>query len=200
VESWGEKTVRERRRGVVRSVELEAARIETIWAETWRRFVEKSEEEEVDAVLVAGPSVDSASADEESDAMTVDTSSTPASVDPLSSAIEPVASDGTAEDTASPSPTEQTSTVPLPTESAVIEEAADIQPALSSDLTSQLTPTLDNTEDMGSENGESETSPSSDSDMVSGDSDYESVGSVISEQDQNDRSDNDEVEVDFVML
>jgi len=131
VESWGGRNVRERRRDVVRKVELEAARIESIWVETWRRFVEKAEDEEVSAALVDGPEVLPSPVDGESAEMTVDVPWTPVPVDHLSSAVEPVismSSDGSAEDTfalvpsTSSSPTKKISTVPFPLDSAPVEE------------------------------------------------------------------------------
>jgi len=198
VESWGEKKVREKRRSVVRSVELEAARIETIWAEIWKKFVEKGEEEEVDVALADKPSVNSAIADEESNAMTVDTSSTPASSDVLSSTAEPETSDRT-EDASfitshtSPSLAEQKSIVPFPTESTV-EELIESQPVLPMDLSPQTASILDITENAPLLEGEASEASGSES------GDYESVGLVVSEQDQDDHSDNGSGEDDFVML
>jgi hypothetical protein len=99
--------------------------------ETWRRFVEKAEDEEVSAVLVDGPEVLPSPVDGESAEMTVDVPSTPIPVDHLSSAVEPVismSSDGSAEDTfalvrsTSSSPTEKISTVPFPSDSAPVED------------------------------------------------------------------------------
>jgi len=200
VESWGEKKVREKRRDVVRSVELEAARIETIWAEIWRRYVEKAEEDEVNEVLVDGP--------DESTEMTVDTSP----VDPSSSAVEPVASDGITVDafTVIPSTSssiEETSTVPFPTESEGVEGTHSNQPT-TSDLTgSEPTPILDVSKDEPLETSENEASedPGSDSGTESGESDYEGAGWISGSglDQRDDSSDNglgDEEETDFVML
>ena len=195
VQSWGEKKVREKRRGVVRSVELEAARIETIWAEIWRRYVEEDEEDEVNEALVDAP--------DESTEMTVDTSS----------AVEPVASDGITEDAytvipSTSSPTEETLTVVFPAESEGVEGHSN-PPTTSLDLAgSQPAPILDVTKDVPLETSENEAGEDSgsDSDMESGDSDYESAGWISesgSELDQKDDSDNglgDEQDADFVML
>jgi hypothetical protein len=201
VESWGERKVRERRRDVVRKVELEAARVESIWVEVWRKFVEKAEEK-VSAVLVDEPEILPSPVDEElSPEMTVDLFSTPTSVEQSSSsAVEPMSSDGPVKDTlpcSLSSPPENVATVPFPSESAPapVKEAISVQLPAASDATA----------DICSESGVTESS-SMESDIESSDSDYESVGSVSlsSEQrDEEDDSDNElgeEEEADFVML
>jgi len=197
VESWGQKKVRERRRDVVRNVELEAARIETVWAEVWRRHIsaekadeeEEEEEEEVKAVLVNVPDVVSAPTDAESTEMTVDPPLTPASVEHLSSAAESATgtpSDDTAQGTfmmiPSPSLPSEVSTTPFRAESRSIDEAVDNQPNLPS------TPTLDAGDTCSKDGAAGETS-GSDSDMESGDSDYESVGSVSEASEDQDQKD-----------
>jgi hypothetical protein len=212
VESWGERKVRERRRDVVRKVELEAARVESIWVEIWKKFVEeaeKAEEEKVSAVLVDKPEVLSSPINGESSAeMTVGTYSTPSSVEHLSSsAVEPVtsmSSGGSAEDTfpsiscSSSSPPEEIATVAFLSESA---------PAPIEEAISALLPSASDTTEVRSESGV--TQPSSvelDMESSDSDSDYESVGSigVSSEQeDEEDNSDNGlghDEEADFVML
>jgi hypothetical protein len=209
VESWGERKVRERRRDVVRKVELEAARVESIWVEIWKKFVEEAEKEEVSAVLVDKPEVLSSPINGESSGeMTVDIYSTPSSVEhSSSSAVEPVtsmSSGASAEDTfpsiscSSSSPPEEIATVPFPSESA---------PAPIEEAISALLPSASDATEVRSESGV--TQPSSvelDMESSDSDSDYESVGSigVSSEQeDEEDNSDNGlghEEEADFVML
>jgi len=210
VESWGEKKVRERRRDVVRKVELEAARVEFIWVEIWKKFVEKAEEEEVGAVLVDEPQVLSSPVGEKSSAeMTVDERYlTPASVElPSSSAVDPVpsmSSGGSAEGTFPPIPCtlsfppEKIPTVPFPSESS----PAPVEDAISAPLPSAS----EATEDIRSDSRATQLS-SIESDIESSDSDYESVGSigVSSEQEEEEENDSDnglghEEEADFVML
>ncbi len=54
IESWGEPSVRERRRGVVSVVEAEAGRLERGWKRVWEgRSAEQEEEGEVKAILTA---------------------------------------------------------------------------------------------------------------------------------------------------
>jgi len=201
VESWGEKKVREKRKYVVRSVELEATRIETIWAEIWRRYLGKAEEDEVNKALVDGP--------DESMEMTVNTSS----VDLSSSAVEPVASDGITEDASTVIPSAssigETSTVLFPAESEGVEGAHNNPPGTTQldSAGSELTPIVDIAEDIPLETSENQASEEgSDSGIESGDSDYESVGWISesdTELDQKDDSENglgEEEDTDFVML
>jgi hypothetical protein len=209
VESWGERKVRERRRDVVRKVELEAARVESIWVEIWKKFVEEAEEaeeEEVSAVLVE---VLSSPINGESSAeMTVDIYSTPSSVEhSSSSAVEPVtsmSSGGSAEDTFSSISCSSSS---HPEEIATVLFTFESAPAPIEEAISALLPSASDATEVRSESGV--TQPSSvelDMESSDSDSDYESVGSigVSSEQeDEEDNSDNGlghEEEADFVML
>jgi hypothetical protein len=214
VESWGQKKVRQRRRDVVRNVELEAARIETVWAEVWKRYISTEKaEEEVNVALVDVPDVLSAPAGPESIEMTVEPLLTPASVEHLPSATKPatgMSSEETPEGTfmGIPSTTslrsEEVSTPPILAESRSVDQVVDSRPALEPELPLQLTPTVDATHTR-SENAAGEASDL-DSDIESGDSDYESIGSISGsseEQDEKDDLDNslgDEQDVDFVML
>jgi hypothetical protein len=200
VESWGEKKVRDRRRDVVRNVEQEAARIESLWVDIWRRSVDaEKHDEEVDTVLV----------DEESTEMTVDA---PASVEeiPFSPAEPRIAMppDEPAEGTSiaripstSSLPTGEFTIVPFPadlesTGAAII----DSQPTASNWLF-PLTPLDIRTNHLPNDmstRSDINTSISS-SNMESEDSDYEIVGLISGSSDEQDQR-HPEEEVDFVML
>ena len=41
VESWGNKVIRTRRRGIVKAVEREASKLERYWRQAWADFIEK---------------------------------------------------------------------------------------------------------------------------------------------------------------
>jgi hypothetical protein len=205
VESWGEKKVRDRRRDVVRNVEQEAVRIESLWIDVWRRSVgAEKHNEEVDTVLVDVPTVD-----EESTEMTVDA---PASVEEVpSSPAEPriaMPSDEPAEGTSitripstSSLPTEEVTIVPFPpdpesTGAAII----DSQPTASNLLfpLTRLDIRTNHLPNDMSTRSDINTSISS-SDMESEDSDYEIVGLISGSSDEQDQRHLEE-EVDFVML
>lgn len=201
IESSGEKKLRDRRRGVVRKVEQEAARIETLWIDVWRRSIdaEKHNKEEVDTVLVNMPTAN------ESTEMTADA---PTSAEEVSSSpAEPriaMLSDKPAEDTSitripstSSLPTEEVAIAPFPvdlepTGAAII----DSQPT-TSNLLSPLTLNIGLPNDMFS-HSYINTSVSS-WDMESEDSGYEIVSLIGGSSDERDQRDLEE-EVDFVML
>ena len=204
VESWGEKKVRDKRRDVVRNVEQEAARIESLWIDVWRRSVgAEKHDEEVDMALVDVPAVD-----EESTEMTVDA---PASVEevPFSPPKPRVAmpSDEPAEGT---SITRIPSTSSLPTEEVtIVPFPADLEstgaPIINSHPTSNLlfplTPLDIRTNHLPNDmstRSDINTSISS-SNMESDDSDYEIVGLISGSSDEQDQRHLEE-EVDFVML
>ncbi|KAF8966929.1 hypothetical protein BDZ97DRAFT_1805962 [Flammula alnicola] len=46
VESWGEKHIREKRRGIVKAIEKEGSRLERYWKQAWQDFVAKQAPEE----------------------------------------------------------------------------------------------------------------------------------------------------------
>jgi hypothetical protein len=204
VESWGEKKVRDRRRDVVRNVEQEAARIESLWVDVWKRSVgAEKHDEEVDTVLVDVPAVD-----EESTEMTVDA---PASIEEVpSSPTEPriaMPSDEPAEGT---SITRIPSTSSLPTEVTVVPFPADLESTGAAIIDSQptasnllfpLTPLNIRTNylpnDM-STRSDINTSISS-SNMESDDLDYEIIGLISESSDEQDQRHLEE-EVDFIML
>ena len=52
VKSWGERKVRERRMDVICNMELEVARIESLWVDMWRRYVDAKKDKEVNVILV----------------------------------------------------------------------------------------------------------------------------------------------------
>ena len=184
VESWGERKVRERRRDVVRNVELEAARIESLWVDMWRRYV-GAEKDEVDVILL-----DEAAVDEQATKMTADVT---ASVEEVSSSqgvpTSSMPPEERAEDTSNSSL--------LATEVSTFPCLADPESTAATDVLAPLTPNFDNirSDDILTC---SEIAAASISSSDSGDSDYESVGSLSRSSEEQDQ--NSEEDVDYVML
>ncbi|KIM81255.1 hypothetical protein PILCRDRAFT_821714 [Piloderma croceum F 1598] len=205
VESWGEKKVRDRRRDVVRNVEQEAARIESLWIDVWRRSVgAEKHDEEVDTVLVDVPAVDEGSTE-----MTVDG---PASVEEVpSSPPEPriaMPSDEPAEGTSitrmpstSSLPTKEVTIVPFPADLESTGAAIINSQHTASNLLFPLTPFDIRTNHLPNDmstHSDINTSISS-SNMESEDSDYEIVDLISGSSDEQHQRHLEE-EVDFVML
>ena len=180
VKSWGERKVRERRRDVICNVELEVAWIESLWVDMWRRYVDAKKDEEVNVILV----------DKQATKMTADVT---ASVEEVSSSqgvpTSSMPPEERAEDTSNSSL--------LATEVSTFPCLADPESTAATDVLAPLTPNFDNirSDDILTC---SEIAATSISSTDSGDSDYESVGSISRSSEEQDQ--HLEEDVDYVML